>query len=248
MQEKLLFVEFLGLPGAGKTTIANQTVRGLQKLDFNVYTRDLFMADRASVKPRERRIRYFSFCVRNFLLLLTTIRYANSIKPFNIDAFDFGYQFFRIANKMNEACRYATRRKCQIIVFDQGVLQALSSIALSGQMRSRSLLKRRMLHFHNHLFDGKDMFIPFINVEIEIANQRIRQRPSFESRFDRMDTEVSKIKLSENAKNLLLIFETVLELERVKGLTMSNNQDYDYSLVDSIIPKIVDTYKNFTNN
>lgn len=173
-----LVVEFLGLPGAGKSTIARALVAALQAEGIAVRTTDDFVAWLA----RQSRLRKLAILVRNGSWagrqLWTALRFGLSLRPLA------GFSLSRVVlvpfiNCCFEA--YRAQDRAAVLVMDQANMQLVWSVGAYAERHDA-----RLLHELSRVARGRSLTLfAFISASPEVSAERIRLRPSALSRFDR---------------------------------------------------------------
>jgi thymidylate kinase len=171
-------VEFLGLPGAGKSTVALALVAALQAEGIAVRTTDDFVAWLAS----QSRLRKLAILVHNGAWagrqLWTALRFGLSLRPVA------GFSLSRIVlvpfiNCCFEA--YRAQERGAVLVMDQANMQLVWSVGAYADSHDVHLL-----HALFRIVRGRPpTLFAYISASPEISAERIRQRPSTLSRFDR---------------------------------------------------------------
>jgi hypothetical protein len=128
----MVFVEFMGLPGAGKTTLAASLQDRLRARGTDCIDRRLVFADEKS--PIERHLRRARFAILAMLrrpdLLVTGARLVRRSRQRSRR--DAAKVLWNLSCVLGFSLWYRNRRVGAVIV-DQGLLQACWSIAFSGQ-------------------------------------------------------------------------------------------------------------------
>lgn len=235
----MIIVEFVGLPGSGKTTITKEICSLLKNESYSVYTRGVFNSYWDTIDKIERRKRYIHFIVNNIRLSIELVIYLMLLKPIRIETFDFGYQFYRIVYKMYEAIKNAKREGFDFIVYDQGLLQALWSIHVSGTPRREESLKKWIKRICDMTFKDENYFIIFLKDNHDVVIERIKKRHTMESRFDLMDQNTAGLKLKLTEKNLALIVETALKSKSVDGTYFTTSKCKTIEKLPEIVKEMI---------
>jgi thymidylate kinase len=171
-------VEFLGLPGAGKSTVARALVAALQAEGIAVRTTDDFVAWLA----RQSRLRKLAILVRNGSWagrqLWSALRFGLSLRPLA------GFSLSRIVlvpfiNCCFEA--YRAQDRAAVLVMDQANMQLVWSVGAYADSHDA-----RLLHELSRVARGRGATIfAYVSASPDVSAERIRQRASVSSRFDR---------------------------------------------------------------
>lgn len=194
---KPLLVEFLGLPGSGKTTLVEAVFPELVQQGYVVVTKHQLHRWRAT------KSRFFSY----LLLLRTpflTFKHLSNLLVF-LNSLDqphkIGFKRLLLGILINcQLTAFAKEVKFDVMLLDQGSLQNLWSIAaFSTKFSEVAILKCIVDCCDLHDFDVLHVNI---NASPELAVSRINQRQSFNSRFDLMN-EFNKKQAISNSLNLM---------------------------------------------
>lgn len=170
-----LIVEFTGLPGAGKTTIA----RELQRL-FPVSTTTSSLEDRRLdgriwgghhvLLPRRRS---------ELKAALHAARLAFAARPLTLERLKFAAL---IAGAPRRLFRALASSNPHVVILDQWILQFVWSICAFSRQHNHGAA-RRVAQF---ACGEPQRVVVFVDVENELAVRRIKSRTSAGSRFDRI--------------------------------------------------------------
>ncbi|MFC1579337.1 hypothetical protein ACFL4N_00320 [Thermodesulfobacteriota bacterium] len=223
MAGEVLYTEFFGLPGSGKSTITDAVLDRLNEHAFTAYSRDMLIRDRSKKSLLARSWPLLLFILCHIPLSLKTISYCLLFKPLNLSSLKYAYACVRTASKIKEASRQAIQNGCSIVLFDQGVLQDLWSVGVTAEplfdTKFRNTLQKLLGCFcKTHHFS-----VVFFEVDVERAAERIFSRPHSIHRFDNMDRDRAHCLLKTKAKYLKVLMETTLRLNKVDTLKIENN-------------------------
>ncbi len=174
----LPFYEFLGLPGAGKSTVVRQIATLLGGAPDEEMARMTSITDWKAAPLAEllpRRTAEWRVLARSLMLALPLKPVARLSR-------------FRVAIPLASAHRRAARAIAAAgcatgrVIADEWVLQRIwSIIAFSNSWSSQNLQK-----LTNDLCGQRRTFVIHLNCPVEVAATRIEQRGTRHSRFDRM--------------------------------------------------------------
>lgn len=171
-------VEFLGLPGAGKSTIAASLVAELRAKHVDVRTTDDFvtwLAGRSSFEKVEIVVRSLP---RALTQLWRVLLFAGSLRCSN------GLPMGRVAQLPFVNCcfdRYLRLHKSCVVVMDQANMQLVWSVGAYAASYKASALDRLC----SAACGQAPRLYAFVAATPDLVTERIRQRPSNASRFDR---------------------------------------------------------------
>lgn len=194
-----LVVEFVGLPGAGKTTIAHQVIEELTTRG----TRCFAYSTAGSPEGREKRSggllsklrtlgRLVSSCLTYPRLALHALIYTVRVNPFGLLSFRRLLTFlirFRYVKEVMAG-------DYDVLVLDQGPIQNLWSIATTGRRRGHVEDLGRVV---GDVLDEARPLVVLVAVEPDLAFERVAGRSTMRSRFDRMPPSEAKALLTRHA-------------------------------------------------
>ena len=205
MRVELLVVEFAGLPGAGKTTVAARAAELLRQ-------RGRQPVERAAVcrAPSGRLAHYrslFGFFLGHPQVIGRAVRYGWSVRP---------RRLWRLRDALKVAAwapRLARARQDgrTLVLLDQGVVQQAWCPLVGGTLADADSLPRALAPVLE--LPGLRFAWVEINVPAERAARRIAQRPTDLSPFDRLPQSEAERRLRASEGQL----ERVLEV--ATGLT-----------------------------
>lgn len=184
-----MFVEFFGLPGCGKSTVSHLLAERLREEGFNV-SEPSYCIDHQ--KPIWRKVRklllgfYYYILYRELYDAIKEIVRKNGYKETEA--------FTQIVNIMQKVVAYRKCRDVQIVIWDQGLVQAAISLSLLGYVNAENNL-RKLIGFisppvrtHNVLID----------IDENLAIHRMAMRTSNDSRVEKIiDKERKSILLHQ---------------------------------------------------
>lgn len=187
-----MIIEFNGLPGSGKTTVANSLKKELEELGYQVYL--------SFPTPASRIKRYIMTALDGSLWLLHLgrqfARKAVTPKDQNREKYAFilikYYRMYKefLKNQQNDA----------VLIVDQGILQGIASIVHMDEISEQKHL--------NRIFRWLCKRVPFVMVdcknEATLAYERMRVR-HFENRWDQYDDETTMKGLNNQTRTFDVI-------------------------------------------
>ena len=195
-----MLVELFGLPGAGKTTLADATAEGLELL-----TR----ADLGAEWQRRSLLKKTAFVDR---MLLDMGSVAPALRLAARAPLASGESLLRLARLSAKA--QWLRSQSGLLLFDQGFLQDLWSILYAaGRYEPDIELLTPLLR---SLYNGVEARIVFLDVDPETALRRIRGRSYGDSRFDRLPETELRDRLAGAAR----LPRAIIEAAQAAGLNV----------------------------
>lgn len=221
-----IIIEFFGLPGSGKTTIADALQKAMNELGKTTcrhyFRTSLFKSTRfLYLMPQ------FWNCIKEgteYASLLS--KRINMARVLTIAHFNRMYRAF------------TKDHPTDILITDQGIIQAIVSLG------HNDLLPKSDKIFN--LFDSlrlNDLNIVFINCHVSknISNERIIHRPSNGCRVEKMHEEERKKTLEVQEQNFDFIREAAMErYQKINFLDINSEASVDIS-VKKIISSIFDS-------
>lgn len=208
-----LVVEFVGLPGAGKTTICDRVAERLRECGISLISRREILQEWHRNALPQKIIQLLPTEGNDSRILLNSLLFAARVKPIALQSFlQAGKVFTNV--KRNEAV--ARSGKYQVLLLDQGLLQEIWSVVLTGSVPPKVDLHRAM----TAVFSNRSMVFIDFKVDIETALSRIGKRSSMNSCFDKMESDRAYSALLQYAPFLQIIVDfaremgmTVLEID-----------------------------------
>jgi hypothetical protein len=198
-----LVVEFVGLPGAGKSAVATRLVAGME-------ARGVSWGDRKAVAMSEaQRWGYFPrlglFFVRHPRELRAALRLAsNGSLPDSATL----YRAMRYLYVWSYRFAIARRRGYQVLLLEQGPVQDTWSLMLRGSWPSETL---QAAVSQVILAAGLPYALISFEVTAAAAAKRIALRPTMESRFDHVEQAEAARQLAVEGPRLEQLVAGVVE-------------------------------------
>lgn len=219
MQSKV--IEFFGMPGCGKTFIANELVREMKKQGYEVDD----LGPRLGKAGSLRRISFklalvimYLFANRKSLRHLMSLSRAGTgdglIRQFKL-MFNWLYVLSLIRNGAKDNV---------LVILDQGVVQALWSTLLSGTAGNHA---EAAVAFHRLLkvLPIESHCIVHVQADEEKIKARLKSRPGGKSPLDR-DSDAAWGQASKALENVEAILTNLARSSsRIKLLIFENNHD-----------------------
>ena len=120
------------------------------------------------------------------------------------------------------------------IILDQGLIQSIWSIAVTGQQPSNGEYLERVL---DSILDEIPLFVIMVDIETELAIDRIVSRPTMRSRFDRMLPSQAEAILSKHKEMFSQIVDSADTFRDTGYLNVNGSQPVNRN-VSLIVPFI----------
>lgn len=226
-------VELVGLPGAGKSTLAARLLEELTALGYDCAGRELLRANgERSVLAKVEEIRFW---LRHFVLLRSVVLAILAAGASGPEARRHAARLGRWASGF-ERLNHAGH---EIVLLDQGVVQqAWSSLFRAPSGRSRLL---QLLDLILRDAPARLTFV-YCDVPLDMALQRIAARPEGRSAFDGMDQVQARELLGSHGRELRELFAHSVETLAASHVTVDTGKDMTEScravleFVKSLVP------------
>jgi thymidylate kinase len=195
-----LFVEFIGPPGAGKTTIAKEVVNLLEAKGYRAVRRPRLDSGPASHFWHSARL--FWFRVTNPRLVLAALRFVLSVKPRRFSRWRY------VPHLLFRAYHRSEMRKTnhQVVLFCQAFMQTTWSATLDSDGFDQIELDRLFQKIYGEV-GGTTLFV-LVDVDAATAAERVVNRPIINSRFDRLPYDEVERSLSRHGATFRTLVET----------------------------------------
>lgn len=230
MEKSGVIVEFFGLPGSGKSTIAAMVSSKLAEEGF--YFDNCLCSFMGKPKLIKALYKIFILVVQFINSPVCFIRqvkklvdtHQNSIK----DLVRIIAQYFLIVYAMQQA-----RRKNRRIILDEGIYHFILSVCLNSQ---------KQLHIEDLLAQvEKPDFVVLLKINEEVMRERLIKRNRKNRRFDKYVCTGNSHKI----KRMMISFENVeehLNNKNARMITIDNNHNCGQELIGMISKAIMALY------
>jgi thymidylate kinase len=177
-----LRVQFIGLPGAGKTTLCKLLESHLSRLGYTVENRsnmDKWMSQRHAIYKTWLRLRYGLIYLS---LIRPTLRFISTIKPLKIEVLK---RSIRPALSLITQKTYSSKNSFEFLLMDQGELQEIWSLIVSSREYSPKSKNDFILEIINKS-DNNDVII-YLKSSGILSSKRVSTRKHGDSRFEKID-------------------------------------------------------------
>lgn len=197
-----LILEFVGLPGAGKTTVCREVASRLNNQGVSLIRGDEILQQWKQQSTWQRMIKLIPQTLNQWQILLYSLFLAFQVKPTNRQSFSKAAKIVANIKRLDAIARShsvsersaaPSPQDSQIILLDQGLLQETWSVGITGTTPAAESIKQELAL----LFHQRPMAIVYFQIDVDTALKRIQNRPTAESRFDRMHPEAAQQLLSK---------------------------------------------------
>lgn len=178
-----VIIEFVGPPGAGKTTHCRYFATLLKEKNYQVvllqnvkdYIREMSFLERLYLFSKILLLKSHTFLYYTLVLALNRIYSINSI-----------YRYIRLSIFNLALHQYIRKKDVDIVLLEQWVIQELWSATI---FRLKSSKDYEKIKKDLKVFYFKIDFVLYLDIEMAVASERITMRNTSISRFDRMDPD-----------------------------------------------------------
>ena len=215
----LIFFEFYGLPGSGKSTLSHIVADWLRSEEYSVEEPSY---DIDHQHPLLKRTRKLATCGYWFVFHNDQYRRTREIVKHN------GYHgitaFKQMANVIQKMRIYNNRTSAEIIFLDQGLIQACVSLSMNGILSAKDNYELLLCLMPNA---AKAIRI-YIEVDDKVAIDRMNKRVTNDSRVEKLKDHVAKVEmLRQTHKEIVSFREQYLGEENEYIIFSSDNLTKD---------------------
>ncbi|WP_114778202.1 nucleoside/nucleotide kinase family protein [Botryobacter ruber] len=198
VQKVATIIEFVGPPGAGKTTSCSYFSQVLKEKNLQVYQ----LQDVKDYLSEMGSLRKLSFYGKTVLfkgrkLMLFTIVLAF----FGVFSFNAVYRYSRLSVFDLVLKQFVKDRNADVVLLDQWSIQEVWSATIF-RLKSYQEIPKRLKQFY-----FKTDHVIYFDIDVPTAAERISGRPTNRSRFDRMRPDERLEELDKYSTYLFQLFE-----------------------------------------
>lgn len=189
MRTRPLLIEFMGLPGAGKTTLAQLVLQDLSAAGYHCFALSRLDAPEAIEKRKGGLFsKLKTLCGLLFSSLLygsiarSAFLYTLHVRPFNLGSLR---RLIVLLTRLDFMRRLA-HSPYDIVLLDQGLLQNVWSLSVTGEPPTDDRYLRRLLEA---IHDEFSPLVVGVHVGADLATERVTTRPTMRSRFDTLPAD-----------------------------------------------------------
>lgn len=212
-----LVLEFVGLPGAGKSTISHALLARFTATGYDgiVTVGARTISCRGHLVPPTRgaaiigrSAREARFLARRRRLVRAVVRYGAAVRPPSVQRLGFLWSILDYAFQISEH----QGRDADVVVLDQASLQATWSVAVHGSRPHPGCVHALLGELRHSA--GESWAVVHFDVDPETALRRIADRPTNTSRFDHMAPDEARALLPGLQRHL----EVMMDRLRADGV------------------------------
>jgi thymidylate kinase len=219
-----LVVEFVGLPGAGKTAVA-------ERLGAALTQRGISWGSRKDVGGQKvRRSTHYAGLALYYLRHPVELQAALQLgQRGSSRMWARIYQAVKYVSVWSYRLTLARPGGYQVLILDQGPVQDAWSLLLRGPWRDGMVQEAvsRVI-----LTSGLSHALVYFDLPVEVAVQRIAQRPTRESRFDRLEPPETARQLAREGKRLEQLYAGVVQTTGTVHCRLNATQPLEQSCAE----------------
>lgn len=183
-------IEFVGLPGAGKSTVSAEVIRRLCSSGIPTISRSQILDQWRSTNLCIRLLQLIPYRINHWEVLLRSLVFAIRVYPINQWSLLQSLKVF-VNVRRNDAVANSSKSD-QLIVLDQGAIQELWSVGIAGSPPDFAALNRSIAP----ILENRRLAIVYCKADIDTALARINLRQQkHDCRFDVMELTKARASL-----------------------------------------------------
>jgi adenylate kinase family enzyme len=176
-----MIIEFVGPPGAGKTTSCKSFTRLLRGRGLKIFQlQDL----KDYVKQLKFHQKFYLVCKAIVFRSLPLIRYILILAANKIYSSNSIYRYVRLTIFDLALSEFQKSRQVDVFLLEQWIIQEMWSATIF-KLKCYDHISKRLPQFYFHTD-----FVIYLDIDPSTASERISRRKSNRSRFDKMDTSI----------------------------------------------------------
>ena len=221
--KKSLFVEFYGLPGSGKSTLSHLVAERLRR-EGHVVDEPSYETDHQHPLPK----RVKKMAVGGYWFVFHHVQFCHVKNIVRQNGYRGMEAFKQIVNVIQKMRIYNSRKTSEIVIMDQGLIQAAISLSMYGEMKAKVNYEQLLCLMPNAV----EALGVYIDVDDETAIDRMRKRKTNDSRVEKLKEHSMKVKM------LLRISEEIVSIRE-----KSCGNGYVIASSDHMMKDADDVYK-----
>lgn len=181
---KTSFIEFYGLPGSGKSTLSHIVAERLRSEGLSV-DEPSYNIDHQHPLPKKLK----KFAVGGYWFVIRHRQYRLISEIVKQNGYKGLTAFTMTVNVIQKMRIYNSLKETEIVIMDQGLIQACVSLSTNGKIRAKENYERLLTMMPNAANASKI----YIDVNDETALDRMSQRATNDSRVEKLkDVDAKK--------------------------------------------------------
>ena len=209
-----IFIEFIGLPASGKTTLSHIVADRLRSIGYEVSEPNYDIVHNNNGIGRVLS----KLCVFLKFRLTYPVEYKQIKRIVDSNSYHGVSAKKHLVNLILKVSAYHNYKK-GIIIWDQGIYQAIISLSITGR---QNCIENKKELLHNGFINGNIIKI-FLDTPVDVAIQRLENRRDGKSRIDKIadvDERRKEMMRFEECCNSLIDKET----KSIDGLLSTEKQ------------------------
>lgn len=223
--KKSLFVEFYGLPGSGKSTLSHIVAERLRR-EGHAVDEPSYMTDHQHPLPK----RVKKMAVGGYWFAFHHAQYCCIRNIVHQNGYTGMEAFVQIVNVIQKMRIYNSRKAYEIVIMDQGLIQASISLSMCGEMKAKDNYEQLLCLMPNAV----EAFRVYIDVDNETAIDRMEKRKTNDSRVE---------KLKEHSLKIEMLLHISEEIASFREKCCGKGNEYVIVSSDNMMKEADDIYK-----
>jgi hypothetical protein len=207
MKNRVVFLEFNGIPGSGKTTLSDRVIENMKGASYTVesYHQLIKKPTRNNLK---RLVRYlFSIKLSSLKIGYLALMYLITNKKFNHEN---GLRVISLIVLFNFYQKKSLANDEEVILVDQGMVQQMVSMLFESELIAEKYVKKLIRYTQK-----KDMGIIIVNIDLDINEsfERLTKREGNISRIQKLKKDTAMLTLIMQQNNFNKIRKIIRELD-----------------------------------
>ena len=208
---KTLFVEFYGLPGCGKTTVSHLVAERLRQ-DGIAVNEPSYNIDHCN-KPIVRKIKKFCLTLCWLFIYNKSFREISSLVKYN--GYNWKERIEQITNIIQKIKVYTKSSGSQIVIWDQGLVQAAISLSMNGRVPVVDNYRKL-----KDLISICPSILYFsIDVDEKVAIERMAKRGTTDSRVEKIRDNNQQYKVLCTLRDSVMALNKELSVTPIDGFS-----------------------------
>lgn len=239
-----VYFEFTGLPGAGKTTISKAVAHKLTGMNYKYYVNSSVSKTHIVGQVGFGRIfnkletfyDLISSCILYKYVALNALICAIQTRPLSLVSF---LRAAKLLIRLN-FIKTIMRENYDLVILDQGLLQYMWSISAIDN----PLPEKHFIRLLKSLVAEISLAIVLIEIDVDIAIERINNRPTMTSRFDKMPLKKTEKLLMKQQDFFKQVVNWSGDLKDIRYLVVDGNHSVKKN-TNTIVNFIEQTWEAF---